>query len=175
MVDADILRTLLLLLDHSSSAVQTNAEWALMVRGGRGREKGRGGEGRRKGGEGRVPSASYLPVQCRSMQHGHSCDVQWTTLCTKSQLPVLMNVVNNVHCFGSSVEPVTPRYRANPPTAFRELNNTTPYKVRQLLVYTRCRLYMCMCMGGFVCSSLYVVANFCITCAYVHDMHLDTL
>ena len=68
---------------------------------GRGEEgEGRGGEKKGRGGEGRVPSASYAPVQCRSMQHGHSCDVQWTTLCTKSQLPVLMNVVNNVHCFG---------------------------------------------------------------------------
>ena len=49
---------------------------------------------------------------------------------------MLMNVVNNVDCFGSSVEPVTPRYRGSPSTAFRELNNTTPYKVRQLPVYT---------------------------------------
>ena len=32
LVDADILPTLLLLLDHSNSAVQTNAAWALMVR-----------------------------------------------------------------------------------------------------------------------------------------------
>ena len=70
LVDADILPTLLLLLDHSNSAVQTNAAWALMVRGGRGRE------GRRRGGEGRGGEG------------------------TKSQLPVLMNVVNNVHCFG---------------------------------------------------------------------------
>ena len=86
---------------------------------GRGEEKGRGGEGKgrgrrretRRGGEGRGGEG------------------------TKSQLPVLMNAVNNVH-WGPFVESVTPRYRGNPPTAFRKLNNTTPYKARQLLVYT---------------------------------------
>ena len=54
LVDADILPTLLLLLDHSNSAVQTNAAWALMVRG-EGEGRRRGGEGRetRRGGQGR--------------------------------------------------------------------------------------------------------------------------
>ena len=35
-------------------------------------------------------------------------------------------------CFAldQCTEPVTPRYRGNPVTTFRELNNTTPYKVR---------------------------------------------
>ena len=53
LVDTDILPTLLLLLDHSNSAVQTNAAWALMVRGeGEGR-RGEEREGRREEGEGR--------------------------------------------------------------------------------------------------------------------------
>ena len=46
---------------------------------------------------------------------------------------VPLNVINSVCCIGYT-EPVTPRYRGNPPTVFRELNNTTPYKVRWLLV-----------------------------------------
>ena len=65
LVKADILPTLLLLLDHRNSAVQTNAAWALIVREGRKEGEGRGGEG------------------------------------IYQELPVLMNVVNNVHCFGS--------------------------------------------------------------------------
>ena len=57
LIDADILPTLLLLLDHSNSAVQTNTAWALMVRRGEGRGRR---ERKRKRGEGRVPRASYL-------------------------------------------------------------------------------------------------------------------
>ena len=62
---------------------------------------GRGGEGRRKGGEGRGGCQVLLTYLCSADQCNMGTrDVQWTTLCTKSQLPVLMNVVNNVHCFG---------------------------------------------------------------------------
>ena len=126
MVDADILPTLLLLLDHSNSAVQTNAAWALMVRGeGEGRRRGREGRATRRGGEGRGREGRGGEGRQEGEERGG-----------EGRVPVLMNVVNNVDCFGSSVEPVTPRYRGSPSTAFRELNNTTPYKVRLLLVYT---------------------------------------
>ena len=99
-----------------------------MVRG-EGEGRRRGGEGRatRRGGEGRGGEGREREGEGR--QEGEERGGE-------GRVPMLMNVVNNVDCFGSSVEPVTPRYRGSPSTAFRELNNTTPYKVRQLLVYT---------------------------------------